>query len=183
MANDPVVTSYHLLPYLDFSDRLSTISAADYNVGITYQQQANSTNYRIRAGYWYDLQQAGASQYSGSNSLTFASSSNKYGFPYAVTLSVTVPQNQSYAVYGVADYAANPALQAFQISQQNVEFPLVYISPDLYNTNGDHKAVLNGSFPGVKQGQNITISLYGTAAQTDPVDILFELAEAGAVPS
>lgn len=183
MANDPNISSYHLLPYLDFNGRLFTLTAADGNVGSVYKQQASSNNYRIRAGYWYDLQQAGASQYSGSNDLTFASSSNKYGFPYAVTLSVTVPQNKSFAVYGVADYAANPALQAFQISQQNVDFPLMYVSPDLYNTNADHKAVANASFPGVKQGENITISLYGTAAQTDPIDILFELAEAGAVPS
>ena len=56
---------------------------------------------------------------------------------------------------------------------------VVIVSPDIY-TNEDHKAIFNGPYPAVVQNDSITITLYGTAATTDKIDILFKLAEKAA---
>jgi len=178
---DPTTKIYWLVPYRDTATREATIMSAQSQVAASFQTYIGGVP-RVRDGYWYDLQQAGASAYSGSNQLTFAASSNKYGFPYAVTLPITIPQSKAFDFYGIADYAASPVLQAFQLTQRDVAFPLVYLSPDLY-TNADHKAILNGAFPAVKQNDNVTLTLYGTAASTEPIDVLFTLAEQAAQTS
>lgn len=179
---DPSVTNgYWVVPYRDTATQENTVLNAQAAAASAFINRVLGTP-RVREGYWYDLQQAGASAYSGSNELTFASSSNKYGFPDAVTLAITVPQSKSFVLYGVADYSPSPVLQAIQVEQNDVQFPLVYLSPHLY-VAPDHKAVLNGNFPAVVQNDNITITLYGTAAATDKIDILFEVAEKAAKTS
>jgi len=179
-TKDPVSKFYRLVPYLDYATREDVKRAAQNNAQATYLADISGTTPRVRPGYWYDLQKAGATAYSGSNELTFATGSNQYGFPYQVTLSLTIPQNKVFDFYGVADYAADQSLQAIQITQNDVAFPLLYLSPHLYNPNADASAVFNGALPPVLQGINITINLYGTAAATEPVDMLFEIAEAAA---
>lgn len=178
---DPVTNGYWIIPYRDTATQENTILNAQAAVAQEFVNRNLGTP-RVREGYWYDLQEAGGSAYSGSNELTFASGSNKYGFPYQVSLSITVPQAKAFVIYGVADYAASPALQAMQIEQNDVQFPLVYLSPHLY-TAPDHKAILNGNFPAIVQNDQFTINLYGTAASTDKIDILFELAEKAAKTS
>lgn len=170
--------AFRLVPYRDTAARIATEQSAETLVINAFDNASLGTP-RVRTGYWYDLQLAGASGYSGSNELTFASGSNKYGFPDMVVLSITVPQNKVFSFYGIADYTADPSLQAMQINQQDVSFPLLYLSPDLY-TNEDHKAIFNGPLPAVVQGQEVTITLYGTAATTDKIDILFKIAERAA---
>lgn len=175
---DPVTNGYWIVPYRDTATAENTILNAQAAVAKEFITR-NLGNPRVREGYWYDLQEAGGSAYSGSNELTFASGSNKYGFPYQVQLSLTVPQSKAWVFYGIADYSASPALQAFQLSQNDVNFPVVYLSPHLY-TAPDHRAILNGNFAAIAENDSITLNLYGTAAQTDKIDILFELAEKAA---
>ena len=170
--------AFRLVPYRDTAGRIATEQSAETNVINKFVDAALGTP-RVRSGYWYDLQEAGASSYSGSNEITFASGSNKYGFPDMVVLNITVPQSKVFSVYGIADYTADPSLQAMQITQRDVAYPLIYLSPDLY-TNEDHKAIFNGPLPGIKQNDSLTITLYGTAATTDHIDILFKIAEQAA---
>ncbi len=170
--------AFRLIPYRDTAGRIATEQGAETNVIAAFAQYSLGTA-RVRSGYWYDLQEAGASSYSGSNEITFASGSNKYGFPDQVVLAITVPQSKVWSIYGVADYSASPSLQALQITQRDVAFPLIYLSPDMY-TNEDHKVILNGAFPAIAQNDSITITLYGTAATTDHIDILFKVAEKAA---
>ena len=179
---DPISNRYWLIPYRDFATREATIASAQANVTTAFLAQSNGSVPRVREGYWYDLQLAGATPYSGSNSLTFGASSNKYGFPAAVVLPITVPQSKVFSLYGIDDYAASPVLQAMQISQDNVNFPLIYLAPEIYRAP-DLSAILNGSLPAVKQNLEMTITLYATATGTDPVDIKFELAENAAKTS
>lgn len=131
---------------------------------------------RVREGYWYDLEEAGASSYNHSNELTFGSSTNAYGFPYAAILKFTVPQSKVFAFYGISDYAANPSLAAWEVEQNGVAFPLFYIVPHLY-TSEDKTAYLNGTLPALIPNRSATITLYGTAATTDPIDLKFMVAE------
>ncbi len=170
--------AFRLVPYRDTSARIATGQAAEKNVINAFISASLGTP-RVREGYWYDLEQAGASAYDGSNEITFASGSNTYGFPDMVQLAITVPQAKSFAFYGIADYTANPSLQAFQIKQHEVTYPIIYLSPDLY-TNEDHKAILNGALPAVTENDSVTIILYGTSATTDNIDILFKIAEKSA---
>jgi len=170
--------AFRLIPYRDTSGRIATEQSAETNVINKFVEAALGTP-RVRSGYWYDLQEAGASAYSGSNEITFASGSNKYGFPDMVVLAITVPQSKVFSFYGIADYTADPSLQAIQIEQRDVLYPLIYLSPDLY-TNEDHKVIFNGPLPAIKQNDNITITLYGSAATTDNIDILFKVAEQAA---
>ena len=170
--------AFRLVPYRDTSARIATAQQAETNVINAFTAAALGTP-RVREGYWYDLQKAGATAYDGSNEITFASASNTYGFPDMVQLAITVPQAKAFAFYGIADYTANPSLQAFQIKQRDVTFPLMYLSPDLY-TNEDHKAILNGPLPAVVENDSVTIILYGTSDGTDNIDILFKLAEKSA---
>lgn len=181
MAIDATVNQVWVIPYRDYPTIENTINNAQAAAAQAFVQYIGASP-RVREGYWYDLQEAGASAYSGSNELLFASSTNKYGFPYAVTLSITIPQAKTFCVYGIADYSPSPALQAFQLTQNDVNFPLVYLSPQIY-TNADHRAVLNGNFPAIQQNQDVTLTLYGTAAQTDKIDVLFEVAEQSAKTS
>ena len=170
--------AFRLVPYRDTAQRVATEQSAETYVINAFNSAALGTP-RVRSGYLYDLQEAGATDYSGSNELTFASGSNKYGFPDVLVLSITVPQNKVFSFYGIADYTADPSLQAMQITQQDVAFPLIYLSPDLY-TNEDHKVIFNGPLPAIVQGEGITINLYGTEATTDKIDILFKVAERAA---
>jgi hypothetical protein len=170
--------AFRLVPYRDTAGRIATEQSAETLVINAFAAASLGTP-RVRTGYWYDLQEAGASAYSGSNEITFASGSNKYGFPDMVVLSITVPQSKVFSFYGIADYTADPSLQAAQITQRDVSFPLMYLSPDLY-TNEDHKVIFNGPYPAVVQNDSITITLYGTAATTDKIDILFKVAEKAA---
>lgn len=176
-----VTNAYWIVPYRDTATRENTEITAQTLAAEAFVKLSLGTP-RVRDGYWYDLQLAGASAYSGSNDLTFATSSNKYGFPDAVTLSITVPQSKVFAFYGIADYAASPVLQAFQLSQLDVNFPLVYLSPSAY-VDPEKKVILNGSYPAVSQNDTMTLTLYGTAAGTDPIDILFVVAEKAAKTS
>lgn len=178
MINMAETKNFRLVPYRDTSARIATEQTAESNVVSAFVAGALGTP-RIRSGYWYDLQEAGATAYSGSNEITFASGSNKYGFPYMVQLSITVPQAKVFDVYGIADYTADPSLQAFQITQKDVAFPLIYLSPDIY-TNEDHKSILNAAMPAVTQNDQIAITLYGTSDTTDKIDILFKVAEKAA---
>ena len=177
-------STYWLVPYRDFATREATIKSAQDNVAKAFLEQSNGSVPRVREGYWYDIQLAigSTSPYNGSNLLTFGTSSNKYGFPAAVALAITVPQSKVFAIYGIDDYAASPVLQAMQISQDNVNFPLLYLAPELYRAP-DLTAILNGSLPAVKQNLELTITLYASATGTDPVDIKFELAENAAKTS
>ena len=170
--------AFRLVPYRDTSGRIATAQQAETNVINVFQAAALGTP-RVREGYWYDLQQAGASAYDGSNEITFATGSNTYGFPDMVQLAITVPQAKAFCFYGIADYTANPSLQAVQFKQRDVSFPIIYLSPDIY-TNEDHKAIFNGPLPGIEQNGPVTITLYGTSAGTDNIDILFKLAEKSA---
>jgi len=170
--------AFRLVPYRDTAGRIATEQSAETLVINAFAAASLGTP-RVRTGYWYDLQEAGASAYSGSNEITFASGSNKYGFPDMVVLSITVPQSKAFSFYGIADYTADPSLQAMQITQRDVAFPLIYLSPDLY-TNEDHKVIFNGPLPAIVQNDSITITLYGTAATTDKIDILFKVAEKAA---
>jgi hypothetical protein len=169
---------YRLVPYRDTAARIATELEAEAGVVDVFTRHALGTP-RVRSGYWYDIQKAGGSAYSGSNEITFASGSNKYGYPDMVVLSITIPQSEVWSFYGIADYTADPSLQAFQIQQRDVTFPLIYLSPDIY-TNEDHKVILNGSYPAVAQNDSMTITLYGTAATTDKIDLLFKIAEKAA---
>ena len=171
--------AFRLVPYRDTAGRIATEQSAETLVIAAFRSLSIGETPRVRSGYWYDLQEAGASAYSGSNEITFASGSNKYGFPDMVVLSITVPQSKVFSFYGIADYTADPSLQAFQITQRDVAFPLIYLSPDLY-TNEDHKVIFNGPMPAVGQNDSLTITLYGTAATTDKIDILFKVAEKSA---
>jgi hypothetical protein len=180
--------AFRLVPYRDTAGRIATEQSAETLVIAAFRSLSIGETPRVRSGYWYDLEEAGASAYdgsneitfaSGSNEITFASVSNKYGFPYMVVLSITVPQSKVFSFYGIADYTADPSLQAFQITQRDVAFPLIYLSPDLY-TNEDHKVIFNGPMPAVGQNDSLTITLYGTAATTDKIDILFKVAEKSA---
>ena len=171
--------AFRLVPYRDTSARIATERDAESAAIDAFVQLSLGSAPRIRTGYWYDLQKAGASAYDGNNELTFASTSNKYGFPDGVTLAITIPQSQTWSFYGIADYSASPSLQAFQLTQRDVNFPLAYVSPDLY-TNEDHKVILNAAFPAVGQNDSVTLTLYGTAATTDHIDILFKIAEKAA---
>ena len=170
--------AFRLVPYRDTSARIATAQKAETNVINAFQAAALGTP-RVREGYWYDLQQAGATAYDGSNEITFASGSNTYGFPDMVQLAITVPNAKAFSFYGIADYTADPALQAMQIKQRDVVFPLIYLSPDIY-TNEDHKAIFNGAMPAAVENDSITIILYGTSDGTDNIDILFKLAEKSA---
>lgn len=172
------VLEYWNIPYRDTALREATMKLALKTAGDKYTAVI-APSPRVRMGYWNDLAQAGATGYDGSNELTFASGTNKYGFPYSVTLPITVPQSKVFSVFGIADYSPNPSLQAFQITQKDVAFPLFYLAPDLY-TNEDHKVILNGTLPPVEQNSAMTITLFGTAATTDNIDILFSLAEQAA---
>ncbi len=170
--------NFRIIPYRDTSAQIATEQMAESDVATAFINAALGTP-RVRSGYWYDLQKAGASAYNGSNEITFASGSNKYGFPYMAVLPLTVPSSTAWAFYGISDYTANPSLQAFQITQRDVAYPIIYVSPNIY-TNEDHKIVLNGDFPAVIQNDSLTITLYGTAATTDEIDMLFKLAEKSA---
>ena len=167
-----------LVPYRDTAGRIATEQTAETNVIRAFIDASLGTP-RVRTGYWYDLQQAGASAYNGSNEITFASGSNKYGFPDMVVLQITVPTSKVFAIYGIADYTADPSLQAVQITQRDVAYPLIYLSPDLY-TNEDHKVIFNGPLQQLTPNGSLTITLYGTAATTDKIDILFKIAEQAA---
>jgi hypothetical protein len=171
--------AFRLVPYRDTAGRIATEQSAETLVIAAFRSLSIGETPRVRSGYWYDLEEAGASAYDGSNEITFASGSNKYGFPDMVVLSITVPQSKVFSFYGIADYTADPSLQAFQITQRDVAFPLIYLSPDLY-TNEDHKVIFNGPMPAVGQNDSLTITLYGTAATTDKIDILFKVAEKSA---
>ncbi len=171
--------AFRLVPYRDTAGRIATEQSAETLVIAAFKSLSIGETPRVRSGYWYDLEEAGASAYDGSNEITFASGSNKYGFPDMVVLSITVPQSKVFSFYGIADYTADPSLQAFQITQRDVAFPLIYLSPDLY-TNEDHKVIFNGPMPAVGQNDSLTITLYGTAATTDKIDILFKVAEKSA---
>ena len=171
--------AFRLVPYRDTAGRIATEQSAETLVIAAFRSLSIGETPRVRTGYWYDLQEAGASSYSGSNEIPFASGSNKYGFPDVVVLSITVPQSKVFSFYGIADYTADPSLQAMQITQRDVAFPLIYLSPDLY-TNEDHKVIFNGPLPAIVQNDSITITLYGTAATTDKIDILFKVAEKAA---
>lgn len=181
MSGDPISKAVWLLPYRDTASRENTIQGAQNNVGQAFAQFVGGSP-RIREGYWYDLQGAGATAYNGNNSLEFTASSNKYGFPDAVTLDITVPQSKVYSVYGVADYSPNPVLQAMQITQNDVDYPLIYLSPLIYNSP-DATAIFNGAMPPVEQNSSMTITLYSTAAATDKIDIKFQVAEKSAQTS
>ena len=171
--------AFRLVPYRDTAGRIATEQSAETLVIAAFRSLSIGETPRVRSGYWYDLEEAGASAYDGSNEITFASGSNKYGFPDMVVLNITVPQSKVFSFYGIADYTADPSLQAFQITQRDVAFPLIYLSPDLY-TNEDHKVIFNGPMPAVGQNDSLTITLYGTAATTDKIDILFKVAEKSA---
>lgn len=171
--------AFRLVPYRDTAGRIATEQSAETLVIAAFRSLSIGETPRVRSGYWYDLEEAGATYYNGSNEITFASGSNKYGFPDMVVLSITVPQSKVFSFYGIADYTADPSLQAFQITQRDVAFPLIYLSPDLY-TNEDHKVIFNGPMPAVGQNDSLTITLYGTAATTDKIDILFKVAEKSA---
>ena len=171
--------AFRLVPYRDTAGRIATEQSAETLVIAAFRSLSIGETPRVRSGYWYDLEEAGASAYDGSNEITFASGSNKYGFPDMVVLSITVPQSKVFSFYGIADYTADPSLQAFQITQRDVAYPLIYLSPDLY-TNEDHKVIFNGPMPAVGQNDSLTITLYGTAATTDKIDILFKVAEKSA---
>jgi hypothetical protein len=171
--------TYRILPYRATNDRELVRRSAEAAVAQAYITTVKG-NPLVRTGYWYDLQKAGATAYDGSNMITFASSTNKYGFPYSAQLSITVPQARAFSFYGIADYSPNPSLQAWEIIQHSTNFPLMYLSPDIY-TNEDHKAIMN-SYIGEPDVQNdtVVINLYGTAATTDPIDLLFVVAEPAA---
>ena len=171
--------AFRLIPYRDTAGRIATERDAETQVIAAFEKYSLGTP-RVRAGYWHDIQSEGGSAYSGSNEITFASGSNKYGFPDMVVLSITIPQSQTWAFYGISDSSANPSLQAMQITQRDVAFPLTYLSPDI-DTNEDNKAILNATFPAVAQNDSLTITLYGTAATTDKIDILFKIAEKAAM--
>ena len=170
--------AFRLVPYRDTAARIATAQSAETNVIKAFTDASLGTP-RVREGYWYDLQEAGASAYDGSNEITFASGSNKYGFPDMVVLAITIPQSKVFSFYGIADYTADPSLQAVQITQRDVAFPIMYLSPDIY-TNENHKAIFNGPYPAVVQNDSVAITLYGTAATTDKIDILFKVAEKAA---
>ena len=170
--------AFRLVPYRDTAGRIATEQSAETLVISAFVAASLGTP-RVRTGYWYDLEEAGASAYDKSNDITFASGSNKYGFPDMVVLSITVPQSKVFSFYGIADYTADPSLQAMQVTQRDVAFPLMYLSPDIY-TNEDHKFIFNGPYPAVVQNDSITITLYGTAATTDHIDLLFKVAEKAA---
>lgn len=170
---------FRLIPYRDTAGRIAVEqSAEDYTID-GYGKLSLGGTPRVRSGYWYDMEEAGGSAYNGSNEITFASGSNRYGFPATVVIPITVPKSQVWSIYGIADYTANPSLQAFEINQLDVGYPLIYLSPDLY-TNDDHKAILNGPFPPVGEGRKLSITLYGTSSTTDEIDILFKIAEPSA---
>ena len=171
--------AYRLVPYRDTAARIATEQSAETLAANEFIKLSIGSSPRVRTGFWHDIEAAGGSEYNGSNELTFASSTNKYGFPYSVVLAVTIPQSQVWSFYGVADYTADPSLQAIQITQRDVAFPLIYLSPDIY-TNEDHKVIFNGPFPAIGQNDQATITLYGTSATTDKIDILFKLAEKAA---
>lgn len=181
LINMADTTGIWILPTRDYVKIETTVLNAQSAAADAFQQYIGGTP-RVREGYWYDLQLAGATAYSGSNELTFASSSNKYGFPDAITLPITVPQAKVFAFFGISDYSANPSLQAFQISQNDVAYPIVYLSPHIY-TAEDHTVYLNGNFPAIQQNQSMTITLFGTAATTEPIDIKFKVAEQAAKTS
>ena len=166
-----------LVPYRDTQAREATQRDAESVAATLFGTKVVGTP-RVRLGYWYDLQQAGA-PYNGSNALTFSSSSNEYGFPDAIAISINIPVNKTFSFYGIADYTPNPSLQAMQISQSSVSYPIIYLSPDLY-TNEDHKVIFNGAMPANAPNDHVVITLYGTAATTDNIDILFEVAEQSA---
>ena len=170
--------AFRLIPYRDTSGRVATERSAEEQVIEAFNKYSLGTA-RVRSGYWNDIQGAGGSAYSGSNSILFAAGTSKYKFPDMVTLSLTIPQSQTWAFYGIADYTANPSLQAVQLVQRDVTFPLLYLSPDLY-TNEDHKVIFNASFPAVAQNDSMTITLYGTSATTDQIDLLFKVGEKAA---
>jgi hypothetical protein len=170
--------AFRLIPYRDTAARIASAQTAETQVINTFVAASLGTP-RVREGYWYDLQQAGASAYNGSNQIAFASGSNSYGFPDMVVLAITVPTAKVFSIYGIADYTADPALQAIQIKQGSVSFPIIYLSPDIY-TNEDHKAIFNSAMPAVKPNGQMTITLYGTSSSTDKIDILFKLAEEAA---
>lgn len=173
------ITTFYILPYRDLAARLATIKDAQ-ELSKARFEQVNQSSARVRNGYWYDLQQAGATAYNNSNNLTFSAGTNTYGFPYMASLNITVPQSKVFTFYGIADYSPSPSLQAVQFVERSVAFPIIYLSPYLY-TNEDHEAVMNAPI-GYPQSQNdgMTIFLYGTKASTDPIDFLFAVAEKAA---
>ena len=171
-------TEYWILPTRDYARQEDTIRSALSAAQQEFLSGNLGKNPRVREGYWYDLQKAGAS-YDGSDEITFAPSSNAYGFPYAAILEMTVPQAKVFAFYGVADYSATPVLAAFQLSQRDVNFPIVYLVPHLY-TSKDHTVYMNGTFPAIEQNEKVTITLFASKAVTDHVDMKFALAESGA---
>ncbi len=169
---------FRILPYRDTAGKVATEQSAESLVISAFQAAALGAS-RVREGYWYDLQQAGATAYSGSNQITFSPGSNPYGFPEMIQLAVTVPQSKTWALYGIADYTAEPSLQAWQVKQGDVTYPIIYLSPNIY-TNEDHTAILNGPYGAVTQNHALTIILYGTTPTTDNIDILFKVAETAA---
>lgn len=168
---------YWILPTRDYAMQENVIQSALAAAEDKFKERIGS-NPRVREGYWYDLQKAGA-DYDGSDEITFASSANSYGFPYAAILEMSVPQSKVFAFYGVADYSATPGLAAFQLSQRDVNFPIVYLVPHLY-TSKDHTVYMNGTFPAIEQNEKVTITLFASKAVTDHVDMKFALAESGA---
>jgi hypothetical protein len=169
-------SKFRLLPYRDTAGRTSVQLESEALVEREFVDKKLGTP-RIRAGYWYDLQLAGA-PYDNSNELTFATGSNKYKFPYLVNIPLTIPTGVVYSFYGITDYSPNPSLQAMQITQSDVAFPLIYLSPEIY-VSEDKKAILNGAMPAVSQ-TSLTITLFGTADTTDNIDLLFSVAEKAA---
>lgn len=173
--------AFRLVPYRDTAARIATEQDAESAVIDTFLSRKLGEAPRVRSGYWYDIQKAGGTAYNGSNALTFATSSNAYGFPDAVVLSFNIPQAQAWAIYGIADYTANPSLQAVQITMGDVNYPIIYLSPDIY-TNEDHKVILNGTLPAQGPNRHIDIALFGISTGTDNIDILFKIAEPAAEP-
>lgn len=172
-------SKYWILPTRDYAMQESVIQSALDAAESKFKERVGNTP-RVREGYWYDLQKAGASAYDHSDEITFSSlADSSYGFPYGAILQMNVPNSKVFSFYGIADYSANPGLAAFQLSQKDVNFPIVYLVPHLY-TAKDHTVYLNGAFPAIQQNDAVTITLYSNKAVTDHVNMKFALAESGA---
>ena len=177
-SNGNVPPPFRLVPYRDTATRVAVQQTAESSVIKAFIDAGYGTP-RVRQGYWYDMQKNGGTAYNGSNEIEFASGSNSEGFPDMVVLPITIPPGVAWSIYGIADYTAQPSLQAMKITQNDAIYPLIFLAPDIY-TNEDHKAILNGNLPAIIATGSLSITLYGTAATTDHIDMLFEIAERNA---
>lgn len=175
---------YYAVPYRDTATREKAQQTAIDAAITTYNASNLSKPVRVRPLYYYDLQNnaVGTSLYTNNNEITLATASGSpEGFGYSANMTVKVPTDKVFVIYGLADLSAVPVLDAWKLQIQDKVYPILYLSPDI-KVDPNASYVYPTSFRAIPPQTTFILTFYGSGTGPDNIDMLGYVAELGTAP-